>query len=64
MNSTKEKSIKKDKLILNKVKLLEDNDVKEFVNFLAEKWDEGLKFNVGIKKRGSKVASIRFFCIK
>ncbi len=64
MNSTKEKSIKKDKLILNKVKLLEDNDVKEFVNFLAEKWDEGLKFNVGIKKRGSKAVYIPIVSLK
>ena len=63
MNSNKGKSIKKDKLILNKVKLLEDNDVKEFIKFLAEKWDKGLKFNVVIK-RGSKAGSILIDSLK
>ncbi len=39
---------------INKKIFLDDNNVKEFIKFIASKWESGLDFEVGIKHRGKK----------
>lgn len=39
---------------INKKVFLDDNNVKEFIKFIAAKWENGLDFEVGIKHRGKK----------
>lgn len=43
---------------MKKQDFLNDFDVIRFINFLAEKWQNGLDFNVGIKHRGRPVKYI------
>lgn len=49
---------------MNKHNLLNDSDVKYFINFLVEKWSSGFDFRMGIKQRGKapkyiKISSLR-----
>jgi hypothetical protein len=43
---------------MNKEDFLNDNDVIVFTNFVADVWQNGLDFNVGIKQRGKPVKYI------